>query len=361
MKNLRPVLFLFFVLLLAGSGFSQRKFAGKAVDVLDGRTVVIDLETGKLTAVIQYIEVPEPEQPLHQVAREHLRKLVQGKFVDFQPQGIVPKKTFGQLYLNGVDIGQQMVRDGAAWHAPAAKTGQGAVESTAYDSNQAQAKAEKRGIWSIPDLKPAWQFRAERYESMRRQEQLLLEKSFVNTGGTQTALKGSAKPANRVPGTWGDANPALKNVGALMNGYNAKTKTGYIGTSLLGVDDKDKEGEQTKTAVDITYVYKENGRTGRKGIFVVSVESISREWRFLKFSDLVVMADETKIVVGKAKRSTFRDSDMVRERLTYEVKRDTIEKIANGREVVIKVGEYVIRPENQALQLLLYNMLQVAE
>lgn len=178
----------------------------------------------------------------------------------------------------------------------------------------------------------------------------------------QTATKRPAHAAtNRKSGIWSDTNPSLKNVGAFLNGYNAETKTGYVGTSLLGVAevDKEKESEQ-KTAVDITYVYQEGDRKGRKGVFVVSLVSISKEWRFLKFNDLILMVEEKNIVIGKAKRTTWNDGDRVSERLSYEVKRSAIEKIVNGGDVVIKVGDYLIRP-TQALQLMLYNMLQVSE
>lgn len=359
MKNLQPMLFIPLFLLLAGSSFSQRKFDGKVIEVIDGKTVVIEMGSGKLTAVLQYIEVPEPEQPLYWTARDHLEKLVLGKSVEFYPQGIMPAKTFGQLYVGGLDIAQQMLRDGAAWHVSAQKSGQGREESNSYQYNQEQAKSEKRGVWSVENMKPAWQFRAGKLENARRQEYGLSGTS-ANAVEMNTAY---AKPAaNKKPGMWGDTNPSLKNIGALLNGYNAKTKTGYVGTSLLGVTelDKEKENDEQKTAVDITYFYKEDDQKGRKGVFVVSVVSISKEWRFLKYNDLSIVSDEKNTVIGKAKRTTLNDGDTVRERLTYEVKRSAIEKIVNGGDVIIKVGDYMIRP-NQGLQLLLYNMLQISE
>lgn len=293
--------------------------------------------------------------------RDHLEKLVLGKNVDFHPHGIMFTKTFGQLYAGGVDIAQQMVRDGAAWHIPTGQSGQDLQGSSVYHYNQEQAKGEKRGVWSIANLKPAWELRADKRETAR-QKQLLSEQSPATGGGAQPVVNRPTMPVmKKPPGVWGDTNPALKNIGALVNGYNARTKTGYVSTSLMGVTDKEKEDEQTKTAVDVTFIYKENELKGRKGIFVVSVESISTEWRFLKTNNLIVIADEKNIVVGKPKRTTWKDNYLVRERLTYEVPRSTIEKIVNGSNVFIKVGDYMIKPENQAIYLLLYNMLQISE
>lgn len=362
MKDLRPILFILLMLLLSGSGFSQRKFGGRVIEVLDGKTVVIEMESGRLTAVLQYIEIPEKEQPLYWTVRTHLEKLVLGKSVEFNPQGILPGKTFGQLYTGGLDIAQQMLRDGAAWHISSEKSGQNSRDDVVYQQNQEMAKSEKRGVWGIDNLKPAWQFRAERREKEIRQEQMALAYPAANRFTEKPTQNVSAKSvAIKKPGMWGDTNPALKNIGALLNGYNAKSRTGYLSTSLLGVtEDKETENDQQKTAVDITYFYKEDDKKGRKGTFVVSLVSLSSDWRFLKFNDLVVVADEKRTFIGKPKRTTFKDGDKVGEKLTYEVSRSSLEKFINGGDVVIKIGEYMIRPQH-GFQLLLYNMLQVAE
>lgn len=356
MKNLRPILFTLLILLLADSSFSQGKFSGKVIEVIDGKTVVIEMGSGKLTAVLQYIEIPEREQPLYWTVRDHLEKLVLGKSVEFHPQGITPEKTFCQLYVVGLDIAQQMLRDGAAWHMSPEQSGQDSQESVVYQQNQEQAKSEKRGVWAIENLKPAWQFRAD-----KRQAAESSKLTAASGNAARSTFVSSSKPASKPAGMWGDANPSLKNIGALLNGYNAKTKTGYIGTSLLGVTELEKEkvNDQQKTEVDITYYYKEDDQKGRKGVFVVSVVSISNEWRFLKYNDLVVVVDEKSTVIGKAKRTTVHDGDTVREKLTYEVSRSSMEKIVNGGDVIIKVGDYMMRPAH-GLQLILYNMLQIA-
>jgi endonuclease YncB( thermonuclease family) len=362
MKNLRQVLFVALILMLVGSGYSQSTMSGKVVEVIDGKTVVIEISSGKLTAELRYIEIPEREQPLYWTVRDHLEKLVLGKRVEFHPKGLMSAKTVGQLYVDGLDIAQQMLRDGAAWHITADKSGQKTEESSAYQYNQEQAKGEKRGVWGVENLKPAWEFRAEKIENARRQENALTVSANVSDVGVKAV---STKPvATRRPGMWPDINPNLKNVGALLNGYNAKTKMGYIGTSFLGVAeiDKEKENSGQRTEVNITYYYKEDDQKGRKGIFLVTVMSLANEWRFLQKNDLVVVADEKSTLIGKAKRTTFKstNSERVGETMTYEVSRSAIEKIVNGGDVIVKVGEYMIRP-NHGLQLLLYNMLQVSE
>lgn len=361
MINLRPTILILLVLFLTGSSFAQRKFSGRVVEVSDGKTVVIETGSGKLTAVLQYIEVPEQEQPLYQTVRDHFEKLVLGKSVEFYPQGVMVAKSFGQVYVGSLDIAQQMLRDGAAWHINSEQSGQSKPESAAYLYNQDQAKGEKRGVWSIENLKPAWQFREEKRQSAALHEQALSVPPTSAENTSQPASFNPVKPVKKKPGMWGDINPSIKNIGALLNGYNAKTRTGYIGTSLLGVTELDKQtvDSQQKTLFDITYFYTEEDKKARKGVFLVSVVSISNEWRFLKYNDLVVVVDDKSTVIGRAKRTTVNDGDTVRERLSYEVSRSSIEKIIDGGDVIIKIGDYMIKP-GSALQLLLYNMLQIA-
>ncbi len=372
MKHLRPILCIVFLLLLAGTGFSQRRFSGKVTEVIDGKTVVIEVETGKLTAVLQHIEIPEPEQPLYGTVREHLEKLVLGKKIEFRPQGMLPTKSFGQLYVGGLDIAQQMLRDGGAWHIGSDRSGQDKQESSAYQYSQDQAKNEKRGVWSIADMKPAWQFRAER-EELRKQQEELKEQSALKARMASAVPANSANPAaNGTPKMWADKNPALSNVGALLNGYNAEKKTGYISTPLMGISGLDKEGEQHQkdkpsqqvipehqAAMEITYIYKE-GREGRTGVYVIGLVSYSKEWKFLRSNSMVITADEKRVVTAKAKRTTDSDGALFRERLTYELRRSDIEAIANSNEMIIKIGNYPVTPTH-GLQMVLYNLLQASK
>jgi len=362
-----------FFLLLAGTGFSQRRFSGKVTEVVDGKTVVIEVENGKLTAVLQHIEVPEPEQPLHGTVRDHLEKLVLGRKIEFRPQGILPTKSLGQLYVGGFDVAQQMLRDGGAWHISAEKSGQDIQESSDYQHSQDQAKSEKRGVWSVPGMKPAWQFRAEREEVRKRQEQLKEQAAIEAKFGSASA-SGAVKPAGNAKGKlWADKNPALSNVGALLNGYNAEKKTGYISTPLLAITGLDKEGEQQQkdkpstevlpehqAALEITYIYKEDGANRRTGVYVIGLVSYSKEWKFLSSNNMVITADEKKVVVAKAKRTTANDGELLRERLTYEVRRSDIETIANSSALIIKIGNYPVKPTH-GLQMILYNLLQASK
>ena len=335
---------------------AQSRMSGSVVEVTDGKTVVIDVSGRRLTAELQFIEVPEPDQVLYKIVREHLEKLTLGKQVVFHPHGFAPGKAIGQLFVNSADVSIQMLRDGAAWHIDPAKSGQKADESAAYAFHENQAKAESRGVWAVKDLKPAWEHRAAKLEA-EKQAKVAAEQGSTKTSESNE-VPVSTKPRTRGNGIWSDVNPWLKDPGPLVNGYNAATKTGYVGTSLMGVKEQEGAPADNKTAIDITYIYKQD-EDARKGVFVFTVISSSNNWRFLKANNLTVIVDERKFPIGVPKRTTSTEDGRVSERLTYEVGKATIEKIVHGGEVFIKIGDYMMYPTH-GMQLLLYNMLQVA-
>jgi endonuclease YncB( thermonuclease family) len=167
MKYSRLILLIIFTLIFSVAAVGQRKFSGTVVDVVDGRTVVLEMPAGgKLTFELQYIEVPESEQQLHQTVREHLQQMVYGKQVEFLPRGFTETKTLGQLFVGGVDVSQQMLRDGAAWHISPEISGQDEAGRKNYIETEKQAKEEKRGVWGIEGLKPAWEFREEKQKTL---------------------------------------------------------------------------------------------------------------------------------------------------------------------------------------------------
>jgi endonuclease YncB( thermonuclease family) len=176
MKSIKAISIVLVILFFSLTAFSQLKLNGKVIEVIDGKTAVVQIGTsGNLRVVLQYVEIPEPEQPLHSIVKNHLEKLLLGKNALVIPRGVVESSTVAQVFVGGVDVSQQMIRDGAAWFALPEKTEKSGSEIEVYLSNEAQARSEKRGVWSIEGLKPAWQFRAEKRERERAEELAELE------------------------------------------------------------------------------------------------------------------------------------------------------------------------------------------
>ena len=166
-------------------------------------------------------------------------------------------------------------------------------------------------------------------------------------------------PAKKTRGFWGDVNPSLPNVGALLNGYNADRKIGYLSTALMLAEENPENAGEQKTAFDISYYYRETGIKGRQGTFFTDVLSIAKRPRFHKDNSLGIVVNGKLSIVGKAKRSLKNHGDEVEERLRYEVKRSTIEGMVHGGGVYLKLGGQFYYPK-YGLQLMLNNMLDLS-
>ena len=340
MKTPNFILLIILTLIAAAVSAGQHKLVGTVIDVTDGRTVVLDVQSTKMTIVLQHIEVPEAQQPLHDVVKDHLRKLTVGKTATFRPLQIKYLMTEGQLFVDDMDISQQMLRDGAAWHVPVEMSRQDGGEFAVYRDHESLARAEKRGVWSLPDLKTAWEFRAE----------LAKKKDTAPQAPT-------SRPVRYTNARSSEAIAAARSIGALVHNYNSETKTGYIATPYLGVSGL-PNGRQM--VVSIAYMYKQDKQKRRIGTFGISVQSAAEDWQFLRSRNMVVVADGRHISIGKPKRDARQLGDSRRERLTYDVSRNAIDKIVNSHEVYLVTGSYVLVP-TYGLQLILFNLLDVAK
>lgn len=367
MKNTKTILLIVLSLITANAAFAQSRIGGKVIEIIDGKTAIVEMQNGsRLTAELQYIEVPESGQPFSEIAKQHLGALVLNQTIEFRARGFRPTVTVGQIFRKGVDISQQMIRDGAAWYAVPQKSGQDAAESENYLSQEAQAKSEKLGIWSIENLKPSWQIRAEAEENQRQQEKIA--RKAAEDMALVAEIQQQQKPAVKrqmssetqmlTTAAVNVKMPAnMKLVGGLMVGYDPAAKVGLIATPMMKMEIADGSGKQA-VVIQIVYLYYDGNQSkGRQSNYLVFVDSESRDFKFLKYNELIVTADNQKIVIGKARRTARTDEFGVKEGLEYEIKKNIFAKIANAANLEIKVGTYS-RKLDGAVQLLLNNVLQ---
>lgn len=372
----KAILSLCLLIICSFSVFAQHEIYGRVVEIVDGRTVVIEVSTGsKITAQLQFIEVPEPEQQFSQTVRDHLEQIALGRQVAYLPHSLLRSKTVGQLFVNGVDVSLQMIRDGAAWYAAAEKTGQNAAESEAYRQTETQAKTEKLGIWSIEDLKPSWQIRAERAALLARQEQSA-QKEADEKAQKQFAAnavkpqKSVARPQfsseSQILAMTAAANPNvklpvnLKVVGGLLMGYDPAIKLGLIATPLISKQIPDDGGKQLIALQAIYMYYDANADKGRQSVYLIGIDSSSKDFKYLKDNDLTVTADDRKFVIHKVKLVTKRGENGVAESLVYRIEKSVFAKIANARNVSIKIGAFSSGLDGE-YQMTLHNLLQASE
>ena len=155
--------------LCCSAGFAQRtRMTGTVIEVLNGDTIIVNSSPDtKFTVKIQYVDAPEPNQPLYQAAKDHLAAFVLNKEIVFDVSVMESNVVRSRIYVDGADIGMQELRDGAAWFDPVSNTYQDTTEKSAYQSNETLAKNEKRGVWSIANLVPTYQLRAERQKRLQ--------------------------------------------------------------------------------------------------------------------------------------------------------------------------------------------------
>jgi len=328
------------VLTLSASARAQRIFTGEVVDIIDGRTVVLSISTGKINAELQFIDVPVEGQVMSGIVRDHLRSLVMGKTVEYRPRNILRDRTIGKMTMNNVDVSQQMLRDGAAWHMPVRLSGQDEADFQVYASTEAVAKNEKRGVWGVPELKPSW------------------EQLKTSSDGSPTQSRQVATSAPKKRDGWGDKNPRLSNIGPLMNGYNARTRSGYLSTSLLGVDMRDAPQFDGKLALEVTYYYRENDGKARSGVYFLTIACVSQKLHFAKDNELWLYMGEKKLGLGRPVRQVDNDGVNNTELMKYKVSRETLDKLVNNDRAFLKLGQNMIIFDG--VRYMLYNMLQVA-
>lgn len=368
MKHSKLILLIIFTLVFGVSAFAQRKFSGTVVDVVDGRTLVMETQMGKrITVELQYIEVPEPEQQLFQTVKQHLQQMVYGKQVEFLPRGVTETKTVGQLFLNGVDVSQQMLRDGAAWHVSPEKSGQDEAEKETYQHNEAQAKAEKRGVWSIENLQPAWEFRAQMQQQqairLRREnavtENIENQTQAVSTSNPRTRrwtveeqlkanaanvqMWGDARSANATDASKlaGDGGNGETSAGGLLSNYFTAQKTGYTSTPSCFISVSSGGGSRAMLDHRAFYAYRGEQASGvERDVFMLGFASISQGAKFAQANSLTIIADRQKFVFPKIVRLYQEFPQGSAEILFYKVTPEALKKIAAAKSVQMKIGQY---------------------
>ncbi len=355
MKNFKLGFAILLALLLTNLAFAQSKLFGKVVEVIDGRTIVVEPQLKvKITIRLQYLEVPEVEQQLHSVVSDHLKKMVLGKTVAFETIGMQDDRSIGRVFLGKVDLSQQMLRDGAAWYSIGEKDGHATFERNLYETNEAQAKAEKRGVWSIASLKPAWEFRANKEEELRQAEIARLRK--LQDQDRKRSRTKNLRPtaeqreqANANVKIWADVeNSGVIDANALsseissnsiFSGYDTAKGRGYVSTVPVMVNVKTKDDNQ-KILLQLMYIYKEGVKGSQKSVYLFSVLSISAEAKFAKAKTLTVYADKKALLLKHSERVVRRTENGVEEILFFRIKEKSLAMIKKATKLRIRVGGY---------------------
>jgi endonuclease YncB( thermonuclease family) len=348
MKNLKPVIFIVIVLFLTAiSAYPQRKFGARVIEVIDGKTCVLQVPGGKLTVLLQYIEVPDPDQPLFNTVKQHLEGLVLDKAVEFMPRGVIRDRTVVRLFVKNVDVSQQMLRDGAAWYSVLERSSQDEDESLLYRDNEAQAKTEKRGVWGI-NLQPSWIYRAEKAALQKMKEEEAARAAVKNAAVQETPKpkKKVVQPKQVTPQVelWADVGGANQydqplGVSGLRAGYDPAMKVGHISTPSIYLDFPNA-GLLQKVDSRLFYLYKGDKANVEDSVYVIGFIATAKDYMFVNSNSLTITADAQRFALGNARRFSRQDGTAVKELLLYQITRAQLLKMVKARRIGVQIGDH---------------------
>ena len=137
---------------------------GRVVGIADGDTVtLLDAANNQHKIRLSGIDSPEKTMPWGQKAKEGLSEMAFGQavLIDWSKRDRY-QRIVGIVLLNGQDINLALIRKGLAWHYKKYANEQSASDRAAYSSEEIDARAARRGLWSDPKPVPPWEWRKAR-------------------------------------------------------------------------------------------------------------------------------------------------------------------------------------------------------
>lgn len=125
------------------------------VAIIDGDTIKVRCNEGPQEKVrLTQIDAPERKQAFGNTAKQALSGLIYGKEIQLQREKTDRYgRTLGAVYLDGLHVNFELVRQGMAWCYRKYLT------DPACLGIEAEAKREAVGLWSVPGAVQPWEFR----------------------------------------------------------------------------------------------------------------------------------------------------------------------------------------------------------
>ena len=138
------------------SAAETRVLNGRVVGVTDGDTLTLLVDREQIRVRLAQIDAPESNQPYGKQATAALSALAFGKparveVADIDRYG----RTVGEVFVNGIDVNREMVREGHAWAYTKYS------HTTEIIELEDSARAAKKGLWALPEnqREPPWIWR----------------------------------------------------------------------------------------------------------------------------------------------------------------------------------------------------------
>lgn len=148
--------------LLIFAGLAHADLVGQVVGIMDGDTIDVLVDRQPVRVRLAQIDAPEKRQAFGTRSRQALAELVFRQSVTVTDAGRDRYgRIIGTVYVRGMDVNAEMVREGMAWVYR-----QYARDHALYELER-QAKASKRGLWADPEPVAPWEYRRSKHAAAK--------------------------------------------------------------------------------------------------------------------------------------------------------------------------------------------------
>ena len=132
-----------------GTSASAGILRGVVVDALDGESITVKADKGIITVHLCAISVPQKSGAFAELAHSHLGLLAKGKEVSIDYNILARDGSVVGIVTtaDGIDVGMQMIRDGAALYNRMYEADVPPQTRGFYEQSEQAARAEGRGLW----------------------------------------------------------------------------------------------------------------------------------------------------------------------------------------------------------------------
>jgi endonuclease YncB( thermonuclease family) len=127
------------------------------VAISDGDTLTVLRGSEQVEVRLVAIDAPEKAQAFGQKSKQALAGLVHGRDVQVVEHGLDKyQRTLGRIYLDGLDVNAEQVRQGMAWVFRRYSKDAGLIQL------EAEAREQRRGLWRDSEPVPPWEWRKQK-------------------------------------------------------------------------------------------------------------------------------------------------------------------------------------------------------
>ena len=149
----------FLLITLISGSVEASTLVGQVTEINGGDVITVFNLNRPVRIKLLAVDAPEDDQAFGDVAKKHLSDLVYEKSVVVEYWGIAADGSLvGRVMLNNVDIGAQMIRDGAAWFDPNNQGRLSVADRAIYQQSELAARSERRGLWQAEAPVAPWEF-----------------------------------------------------------------------------------------------------------------------------------------------------------------------------------------------------------